>query len=107
MLPSLSWIDSDGSTHVRGQFYTNRPAEELYDLAKDPYELHNVITEPAYAAQVEELRNQLTDWMKQQNDRGAETEALAGQRKNPGGKPRKKPEPKKEKKNAGQIQTTQ
>ena len=102
-----SWIDSDGSTHVRGQFYTNRPAEELYDLAKDPYELHNVITEPAYAAQVEELRNQLTDWMKQQNDRGAETEALAGQRKNPGGKPRKKPEPKKEKKNAGQIQTTQ
>lgn len=104
-----SWIDSEGSTHARGQFYTNRPAEELYDLAKDPYELHNVIADPAYAEQLKLLRNELAAWMKQQNDQGVETEALAGQRKNPAGKPRKKPEAnkKKKKKNTGQTRAAQ
>ena len=102
-----SWIEADGSTHERGQFYTKRPAEELYDLSKDPYELHNVIDDPAYAAQLKELRSQLTGWMKQQNDRGVATEALAGQRKNPSGKPRKNPVTKKKKENAGQTSVAQ
>ena len=78
-----SWIDGKGSTHARGKFYTNRPAEELYDLAKDPYELHNVIADPAYAEQLKELRNELAAWMRQQKDHGIETEALAGQRNKP------------------------
>ncbi|MBC8288898.1 MAG: sulfatase [Planctomycetes bacterium] len=86
-----SWIEAEGKTVDRARFYTHRPAEELYDLAKDPYELHNVITDPAYADQAEVLRQQLAAWMKQQKDRGVKTEALAGQRKKTPGAPQKKP----------------
>ena len=35
--------------------FGKRPARELYDLRKDPYELHNVIDDPAYAATAKEL----------------------------------------------------
>jgi N-sulfoglucosamine sulfohydrolase len=37
-----------------------RPAEELFDLGKDPYQLHNVAGDPAYARVKEELAARLT-----------------------------------------------
>lgn len=80
-----SWLDGDDRSLARAKFYTHRPPEELYDLEKDPFELHNVIADPSLAPQVQVLRKQLNDWMKQQKDRGIATEALAGQRRKPGG----------------------
>ena len=63
------------------QRYIRRPAEELYDLQTDPNELHNLAADSRYQARVETMKQQLTRWMKQQNDRGIETELAANQRK--------------------------
>ena len=35
--------------------FGKRPGEELYDLRKDPSEIHNVAADPAYAAEKEKL----------------------------------------------------
>jgi len=45
-----------------------RPAEELYDLAKDPHQLQNVANDPAYAAAKKELQSQLLQWRQQTGD---------------------------------------
>lgn len=49
----------------------NRPAEELYDLHSDPYELHNLVNDSRYETMLNELRRALDDWMKDTNDPGA------------------------------------
>lgn len=41
-----------------------RPAEELYDLSEDPFELHNLAAEANSAATLVRLRARLDDWMK-------------------------------------------
>ncbi len=48
--------------------YTTRPAEELYDLAADPWERRNLAAEPKQAARLATLRVDLDAWMKQQGD---------------------------------------
>lgn len=45
-----------------------RPAEELYDLAKDPYQLTNVADHPDYGAARKKLRAELDQWMKETDD---------------------------------------
>jgi arylsulfatase A-like enzyme len=45
-----------------------RPAEELYDLQKDPHQLHNVAGQPEYARVQQELAQQLLAWMKATGD---------------------------------------
>ncbi len=45
-----------------------RPAEELYDLAKDPAQIHNVADQPAYAAAKQKLREELEQWLKATGD---------------------------------------
>lgn len=39
--------------------YGKRPREELFDLKKDPHQMHNVATDPAYAEVVKDLRKRL------------------------------------------------
>lgn len=39
-----------------------RPAEELYDLEKDPHELTNLATDPQYADALAALREELDQW---------------------------------------------
>ncbi len=43
--------------------FAKRPAEELYDLKKDPDQLHNVAGRPEYAAIQKQLRADLDRWM--------------------------------------------
>ena len=50
--------------------YHEHPAEELYDLAADPYELKNLATNPQFAAQLAALRGQVDAWMKESGDEG-------------------------------------
>lgn len=45
-----------------------RPAEELYDLAKDPGQIRNVADDPAYAEAKRELRALLDRWMAETAD---------------------------------------
>jgi len=48
-----------------------RPSEELYDLQTDPYELKNLAADPAYAVQLESLRDAVDHWIIETGDKGA------------------------------------
>jgi arylsulfatase A-like enzyme len=52
--------------------YRERPAEELYDLEADPFELQNLAAENT--AQLDEMRRGLDAWMKSTGD----TQMVAG-----------------------------
>ena len=58
----------------RVKTFQHRPAEELYDLTKDPYELKNLADDPAQRRLLVSLADMLGAWMKQQGDRGMEAE---------------------------------
>ena len=47
-----------------------RPAEELYDLDNDPYEVHNLAGSAEHAAVLAKLRGALTNWIEESNDQG-------------------------------------
>lgn len=72
-----SWLrlaEEDESVSGRVQHYRQRPAEELYNLAKDPWELHNLAGDPQYATRKEALKVELDQWMMEQGDLGMESE---------------------------------
>ena len=45
-----------------------RPAEELFDLKKDPGQLTNVAGDPAYAAVRDRLKKELDGWQRTTGD---------------------------------------
>jgi arylsulfatase A-like enzyme len=55
-------------------FSPTRPAEELYDLEKDPWEINNLAMNPSYATQMEAHRKALKEWESQSNDTGRKPE---------------------------------
>ena len=56
---------------VQGLFMSNeRIAEELYDLKKDPFELHNLATDPGYKEILKIYSNILNDWITETDDKG-------------------------------------
>lgn len=48
--------------------YHARPAEELYDLAADPHEQHNLAGDPKHAARLRKLRREMDRWLRAQGD---------------------------------------
>jgi arylsulfatase A-like enzyme len=48
----------------------SKPEEELYDLRKDPDEVHNLANDPAYADVLNELRAELKQWRDSVGDPG-------------------------------------
>jgi uncharacterized sulfatase len=48
--------------------YYTRPKEELYDVVKDPWELHNLAFNPEYAETIQHLKKRLEDSRKAMND---------------------------------------
>ncbi len=56
-------------------FAPTRPAEELYDLASDPWEVRNLAADPAHAAELRQLRSRLENWMELTNDQGRTPES--------------------------------
>ena len=48
--------------------YRHHPAEELYDVEADPYELKNLAADPAMAGVLADLRQKLKDWRLQQGE---------------------------------------
>ena len=54
--------------------FEKRPAEELYDLRKDPHQLDNVAGRPQYAAARRRLRETLDRWMRETADPRATSE---------------------------------
>lgn len=45
-----------------------RPAEELYDVKKDPYQLHNLAQDPDYATIKEKLAADLEEELRRTKD---------------------------------------
>jgi len=75
-----SWIEkgkTDPAAAARARAYQYRPAEELYHISRDPWELDNLADDPQYRSVKESLRKELRAWMDQQGDKGNETEMLA------------------------------
>ncbi len=62
-----------------------RPAEELYDTAADPHQIHDLAADPAHRATLERLRRAVADWMTRIGDQGLINEAEMIQRMWPGG----------------------
>jgi arylsulfatase A-like enzyme len=53
------------------------PTEELYDMEKDPHQIYNLATDPAYKTEVERLRGVLERWIEDVGDQGHFPEAEA------------------------------
>jgi N-sulfoglucosamine sulfohydrolase len=51
-------------------FMKTKPQEELYDLAKDPYEIHNLSQLPEYREKLMEMRTALSKWQLEVKDLG-------------------------------------
>ena|SRR5579872_417069 len=49
--------------------FVQRPAEELYDLKADPYEMHNLAADPKQSSRLASMHAELKAWMKQQGDK--------------------------------------
>lgn len=50
--------------------YMSRPAEQLYDLSLDPFELNDLAGSNEHASKRQELSSELDTWMKKQGDPG-------------------------------------
>jgi hypothetical protein len=57
-------------------FAETRPAEELYDLQSDPFEIRNLAADPAHAETLAGLRRRLADWETHTADRGRVPESM-------------------------------
>ncbi len=89
--PLASWKEDakkDPKLAERVKFLSHRPAEELYDLSNDPFEMNNLANDASLSKVKAELGRQLDAWMKQQGDKGMATEMKAKSRQ--GRKRRKK-----------------
>ncbi|GAB2583099.1 sulfatase-like hydrolase/transferase [Spirosoma areae] len=51
-------------------FRQTKPAEELYDIQTDPYQLTNIADQPAQVANLKRLRQQLDNWLVETKDLG-------------------------------------
>lgn len=52
------------------EYVIPRPAEELYDLQKDPQQLVNLVAQKKYSGQLDRLRGELRNWMLDIRDLG-------------------------------------
>jgi len=52
----------------RVDFFRRRPAEEFYDIIKDPDCLNNLISDTKYMVEIQRMRSELKKWMKKYND---------------------------------------
>lgn len=76
----LSWLreaktDSKAEKLVSG--YKKRPAFELYDDLKDPFNLNNLIDKPEFEGVRVKMGKALKEWMIRVNDKGQDTEMEA------------------------------
>ncbi|MEM7370998.1 MAG: sulfatase [Bacteroidota bacterium] len=75
-----TWVDkakNDPEADELVQRFQHRPAEELYDVITDPYEMNNLAQESEHEEIKKDLRARLLSWMEQQGDRGQQTEMEA------------------------------
>jgi uncharacterized sulfatase len=59
---------SDGAAAAILRRYHQRPAEEFFDIAADPYEIRNLAADPVHRARIADMRSRLEAWMAAQGD---------------------------------------
>lgn len=78
--PSPLWVEwqakakTDPKTAKLLARVLNRPAEELYDLQQDPWEMNNLENDANHTKTKANLSAELDRWMKQQGDEGMKSE---------------------------------
>jgi uncharacterized sulfatase len=55
-------------------FAPSRPREELYDLAADPYEVHNLADSPEHQQVLQRMRAATSAWIQRSDDQGRHAE---------------------------------
>jgi arylsulfatase A-like enzyme len=77
----LKQLDAEGKLTPTQKVLTapTMPEEELYDLATDPHEIHNLATSdaPEHRSALERLRAELTRWIEETDDQGRFPEPAA------------------------------
>ena len=82
-----TWVreaSSNSNTYGLVKRYMHRPAEQLYNTRKDPYELNDLIGSESHAEIKQRLSRELDQWMQSQGDPGSAQdtqEALSAARK--------------------------
>ena len=95
--PYESWKeDAKGNPALaaRVEWLSRRPGEELYDLESDPFEMKNLAVDSNFGTVKSRLQKELDTWMKQQGDKGLETEMLAPTRQGKSDEASEKRDPK-------------
>ena len=55
-----------------------KPMEELFDIRKDPSEVHNLADNPEYAKTLNDFRSRLAEWRASVGDAGVTAEFRSG-----------------------------
>lgn len=73
LMPHLLKLRDEGKLNAAQMdwFRLSKPEEELFDTQTDPYELHNLATNPQYAGKLKELKTAHEKWLKDYKDWGA------------------------------------
>jgi N-sulfoglucosamine sulfohydrolase len=80
-------LDAEGKLNENQQKWMAplRPAEELYDVRKDPYQLHNLAGNPEYKSVLREMRSLQEEWTLKTGDMGHQNEPEMIEHMWPGG----------------------
>jgi hypothetical protein len=76
-MPRLRALHAQGKLSAMQEeilFAPTRPAEELYYVQADPFEIRNLAGDPQFRSTLETLRTRLDRWMAETHDLGPETE---------------------------------
>ena len=81
--PALKAAEAEGDEEAIALLkkFHHRPAEELYKVDADPYEIRNLADDPALADTKKRLRTELECWMQEQGDPGAALDQKPERRK--------------------------
>jgi uncharacterized sulfatase len=76
MLPLMRQLHSENKlTPAQAAFFApSKPAEELYDVVSDPWEMKNLAGDPQHAATLRQLGAKLDQWMRETHDMGGAPE---------------------------------
>lgn len=96
-MPPLRELHAQGKLSALQEellFSPTRAPEELYDVQADPFEIHNLASDPKFRPTLETLRARLDRWMAETHDSGPESESVydanvADELKNPANKGQK------------------
>ena len=79
------YLDEGQLSPAQARWFTERPAEELYDTWNDPHEITNLAEDPEHADVLARLRRALDDWLERTGDRSEQAEAEMAREFWPGG----------------------